>query len=256
VNTEELKLILNDKYLKYNTLSFIDTDPISVPHAFSKKANIEISAFFTSAIAWGRRTNIIANANKLMRLFENDPYEYVLNSTENDWNHLNNFCHRTFLFPDLKYFIRALRMIYLEQGGLEKVFSEAYGKRERIEDALLHFRSLFFSLNYPARTGKHIADIGKGASAKRLNMFLRWMVRRDKSGVDFGLWTKISPADLYVPLDVHTGNVARAFGLLRRKQNDWKAVVELTNSLKKFDAKDPVKYDFALFGMGVFEGIQ
>lgn len=254
MNSEELRGILDDKYLKYNNINFIETDPICVPHLFSKKENIEISGFLTATIAWGKRIIIIKNAQKLMELMGNDPHEYLLNSEESDWIHLSDFCHRTFLGVDLVYFIKALAMIYRDMGGLEAVFTNAYRKSGNIELALVHFREVFFSGEHPGRTNKHIANITNGASAKRLNMFLRWMVRKDKAGVDFGIWDGISPADLFIPLDVHTGNVGRGLGLLHRKQNDWKAVFELTSALKVFDRNDPVKYDFALFGMGVFEG--
>lgn len=256
MNYLEIKSLLNEKYHRYNSRTFIETDPVCIPHRFSQKENIEISGFLTATIAWGQRGTIIRNSGKLIQLMENNPYEFIMNTVEKDWSRLNGFCHRTFSEVDLKYFLKALAFFYRELGGLERFFTEAYQRTGSIEGALKDFHKVFFSLEHPQRSRKHIADIGKGASAKRLNMFLRWMVRRDRNGVDFGIWNKISPAQLYIPLDTHSGNVARALGLLIRKQNDWKAVIELTRNLQQFDKDDPVKYDFALFGMGVFENLK
>ena len=250
---KEIKELLEEKYLQYNNSTFIETDPICIPHRFSIKENIEISAFLTATIAWGNRRSIIKNAHTLMALLDNDPYAYLVGANERDFQVLKTYCHRTFCGIDAIYFIKSLSNIYRHHGGLETIFSEEFKLKKDIKACLIRFREIFFELEYPERTRKHVSDVERGASAKRLNMFLRWMVRKDEKGVDFGLWSGISASALYIPLDVHTGNVARELGLLKRKQNDWKSVDELTSVLRSFDASDPVKYDFALFGMGVFE---
>ncbi len=249
VSKDELHDFLEAAYDKYNRPDFITTDPVSIPHLFSKKEDIEISAFLAATIAWGQRPTIINNAKKLVQAMDLSPYDFVMNATGNDLQRLENFKHRTFNSVDLSFFIYALRNIYTEHGGIEKVFS----KKKNIKDALTHFNKVFFSIPHPKRTEKHVSNPAAGSAAKRLNMFLRWMVRNDKRGVDFGIWKTISPSQLYCPLDVHSGNVARKLKLLKRKQNDWQSAEELTKALRKFDAADPVKYDFALFGLGVFE---
>jgi uncharacterized protein (TIGR02757 family) len=248
---KELKLFLDEKYELYNRPSFIENDPISIPHRFTLKEDIEIAAFFSATIAWGQRPTIIRNATRLMDIMNNEPYEFVLNSGKKDWKDFGEFVHRTFQSSDAVYFISALQNIYRHHGGLEKVFSE--GSKKDMKDGIQYFRNVFLGIDPKARTAKHIANVEKNASAKRINMFLRWMIRNDKRGVDFGLWKSISPSLLYCPLDIHSGRVARKLGLLDRKQDDWKAVNELTMNLRKLDSKDPVKYDFALFGLGVFE---
>lgn len=263
---EELKEFLEEKYNRYNRLDFIDSDPVSIPHQFSKKEDIEIAGFLAATIAWGQRVTIINNANKLMKLMDNSPYDFVMNAKEKDFRRFENFKHRTFNGIDAAFFIKSLQNIYKRHGGLQKAFlfgSDSFDQEQKIniQASITHFRSVFFSIPYPVRTGKHVSNPSENSSAKRLCMYLRWMVRNDKRGVDFGLWynagrkKNMLPATalLMCPLDVHTGNVARKLGLLRRTQNDWKAVEELTNNLKKFDPIDPVKYDFALFGLGVFE---
>jgi uncharacterized protein (TIGR02757 family) len=251
-----IKDMLEEKYNQYNTLEFIETDPIRIPHMFAGKENIEISAFLTATIAWGQRTTIIKNAIHLMRLMENNPYDFLMNSHNGDYRHIKKFCHRTFNTDDTLFFLKSLAHIYKTYDGLEAVFTREFKITSDIKQSIQHFRDVFFELGHFTRTEKHIADISKGASAKRLNMFLRWMVRHDDCGVDFGLWKEIPSSALYIPLDVHTGNVARSLGLIKRKQNNWKSVEELTEILRLFDPIDPVKYDFALFGMGIYDNIR
>ncbi|NOQ28028.1 MAG: TIGR02757 family protein [Bacteroidales bacterium] len=249
----DIRDFLNEKAEKYNHSDFIETDPIQIPHLFSDKNDIEIAAFFASTIAWGQRVTIIKNMHKLIGLMDHSPYEFIMNSSERDLNRLNYFKHRTFNGEDCKFFVKSLNNIYQKHGGLGELFQKIYLEQNNIFNTLIKFREIFFDIEYPLRTQKHVSNVLKGSSAKRLNMFLRWMVRNDNNGVDFGLWDKISMSDLFLPLDVHTGNVARKLGLLKRKQNDWKAVAEITSILREFDPKDPIKYDFALFGLGVFE---
>lgn len=251
---DNIKTFLDEKVLTYNRPSFIETDPIQVPKLFSTKENIEIAGFLAATIAWGQRPTIVRNALHLVGLMDNNPLEFLLNANEDDHYILRTFKHRTFNGTDCVFFLKSLRNIYLNHGGLEPVFTEGYLRHHTIFGALAHFREVFFELPHEARTGKHISSVEKGASAKRLNMFLRWMVRADKAGVDFGLWNQIPASALMLPLDVHTGNVARKLGLLTRTPNDWKAVEEVTARLRAFDPADPVRYDFALFGLGVFEG--
>lgn len=246
---KELKEFLDWKYELYNRPSFIEHDPISIPHQFSCKEDIEIAAFFSAIIAWGQRPTIVKNANRLMELMDDAPYQFILNAEERDWKRFKEFVHRTFQYPDTIYFIQSLQNIYRNYGGLEKVF--AVKSKKDMKHGIIYFRKLFLAINPDTRTAKHIANIEKNASAKRINMFLRWMVRKDKNGVDFGIWKSISPAVLYCPLDLHSGRVARKLGLLTRKQDDWKAVHELTENLRKLDPTDPIKYDFALFGTGI-----
>lgn len=249
MNTAALKEFLDQKTEQYNQPNFIENDPIQIPHLFRKKEDIEIIGFLTSIIAWGKRTSIIKNAYKLISLLDNSPHEFILNFQPKDLKRCEGFVHRTFNSTDLIYFLYSLQNIYQNHGGLEKVFS--IKAEETAFDAINQFRNIFFEIEYPERTSKHISNPLKNSSAKRINMFLRWMVRKDNKGVDFGIWESLSPSQLFLPLDVHTGNVGRKLNLLNRKQNDWKAVNELTSTLRKFDPNDPVKYDFALFGMGV-----
>lgn len=239
----------------YNKPDFILNDPIQVPHLFSKKEDIEISGFLASSIAWGNRTSIINNAKKLMTLMDQSPFDFLKNATDKDILRFSGFVHRTFNGNDCIAFIYSLKRIYSENGGLEKVFTKGYCDSGSIEGAIIYFRKIFMSYIENSRTGKHIPDITKGSAAKRLNLFLRWMVRNDNKGVDFGLWKKIPPSALYIPLDVHAGNTARKLGLLKRKQNDWKSVSELTKILSTLDPEDPARFDFALFGLGVNEKI-
>ncbi len=249
---EELKSFLDEKVIQFNQPSFIETDPIQVPKKFSEKENIEIAGFLTATIAWGNRQAIIKNAIRLMSLMDNRPYDFIMHSNNTDLLNVGQFVHRTFNGEDCIYFVRSLKNLYKHHGGLQQVFTEGYKKQGTAKSALEHFYSLFFEQK-GERTRKHVSNVTKGASGKRLNMFLRWMVRKDIPGVDFGLWDGIPASSLMLPLDIHTGNVARKLGILKRKSNDWKAVEEVTNTLRKFDSADPIKYDFALFGLGAFE---
>jgi uncharacterized protein (TIGR02757 family) len=249
---QELIDFLNEKADFYNRPDFITSDPIQVPHLFTKKEDIEISGFLSATIAWGNRKMIINNALRLMHLMDNSPYDFIINHNSSDLKGLQGFVHRTFNDDDLLYFVSALRHIYLTHGGLEAVF-KGDGQGCEIQTSISKFKEIFFELPHLSRTQKHVSDPLKGSAAKRINMFLRWMVRKDDKGVDFGIWESISPSVLSCPLDVHSGNVARKLGLLTRKQNDAKALKELDDNLRLMDAKDPVKYDFALFGLGVFE---
>lgn len=246
-HSEQLFDLLEAKYFQYNRFGFIEDDPISIPHQFSKKEDIEIAGFLAATIAWGQRKTIISNANKMIQMMDGAPHDFIVNHTPKDVIKTSGFVHRTFNSVDLSYFFASLQTIYLRHGGLEKAFL----LNDNTAQAISEFKRLFFSLEHEKRTEKHIADPLKKSTAKRINMYLRWMVRKDKMGVDFGIWKKHETAKLMLPLDVHTGNVGRSLGLLKRKQNDWQAVEELTAALRIYDAEDPVKYDFALFGIGV-----
>lgn len=249
----EITELLNEKVIKYNRPVFIETDPIFVPHQHTEKEDIEIAGFLTATIAWGSRVSIIKNALRITHLMEHAPYHFIMNHNENDLRVFDGFVHRTFNSDDLKFFCKALKNIYLNHGGMETVFHSGV-KDESTQTAIHHFKKVFFSLpEVPLRTMKHVSDPMKGSAAKRINMFLRWMVRKDHAGVDFGIWKSIRPSQLSCPLDVHSGNVARKLGLICRKQNDARAVTELDSILRQLDTADPVKYDYALFGMGVFE---
>ena len=250
---ENIQSFLDQKVISFNHTSFIETDPIQVPTLFSTKENIEIAGFLAATLAWGQRPTIIRNGLKLVGLMNNNPIEFLLQTLEEEWDVFLNFKHRTFNGIDSIYFLRSLRNIYQNHGGLEQVFTAGYQADQSIYSALINFRKVFFELEHEHRTEKHISDVAKGAASKRLCMFLRWMVRTDETGVDFGIWKQIPASALMLPLDVHTGNVSRKLGLLTRTQNDWKAVEEITAKLREFDPEDPVKYDFALFGLGVFE---
>lgn len=248
----ELKEFLDAKVEQYNHPGFLDEDPLQIPHTFSKKEDIEISGFLTATIAWGNRKSIINNASRLMQLLEGTPYDFVRNHTDVDLKNLQPFVHRTFNSTDLCYFIKSLKNLYQNHGGLEAVFT-LNAKEDSLQPGISAFKEVFFKLPHPHRTTKHISDPNKGSAAKRINMFLRWMVRDNTTGVDFGIWKGLHPRQLSCPLDVHSGNVARKLGLLHRKQNDAKALNALDTQLRKLDPSDPVKYDFALFGLGVFE---
>ena len=252
MNKSELKEFLDEKVLEYNNPKFIESDPIQIPHLFSQKEDIEIAGFLTATIAWGNRKMIIKNAHKMMELMGNSPFDFVMNHKKQDLEQIEGFVHRTFNSTDFIYFIKALNHIYTNHQGLEYLF-KLNATNQSLQPAIHNLKKVFFEINHPIRTLKHISDPVKGSAAKRINMFLRWMVRNDNNGVDFGIWESLSPALLSCPLDVHSGNVARKLGLLTRKQNDAKALAQLDASLKKMDKKDPVKYDFALFGLGVFE---
>ncbi len=250
---KNLKEFLDNRVKLYNTKSFIVSDPISIPHKFNKKEDIEIIGFLTSMIAWGKRKSIVKSGNRLINILEEQPHDFIKSFSEKDLKRSQDFVHRTFNSFDLEYFLFSLKNIYLKFGGLEEVFSSGYEKTGDIKNAIVHFRNVFFELPYQQRTSRHVSNPEKKSAAKRINMFLRWMVRKDNNGVDFGLWNRIPPSALCCPLDVHSGNVARALDMLKRKQNDWQAVEELTSILRKLDPDDPVKYDYALFGIGVFE---
>ncbi|SDS43814.1 TIGR02757 family protein [Christiangramia echinicola] len=252
MNKKELKTFLDYKVIQYNTPQFIETDPIKIPHLFQKKEDIEIAGFLTATIAWGNRKSILKNSEKLMNLMDMSPYDFVMHHDENDLSNFNGFVHRTFNSDDLSFFIKSLKNIYTNHNGLENIFS-LNATEESLQPAIHKFKSIFFELPHQKRTEKHVSDPLKNSAAKRINMFLRWMVRNDDTGVDFGVWESLSAAQLSCPLDVHSGNVARKLGLLKRKMNDAKALKELDNNLRSMDRTDPVKYDFALFGLGVFE---
>lgn len=254
MNFDELKEFLDHKVTQYNHPDFITTDPIQIPHQFQLKEDIEISAFLTSTIAWGNRKMIINSGTKMMNTLGNSPFDFVMHANDQQLQKIDRVVHRTFSTEDFIYFIKGLRHLYLQHGGLEGAFTKDTSLP--LQNRISVFKTLFFELEHPSRTTKHVSDPLKGSSSKRINMFLRWMVRQDTSGVDFGLWHLIGPEELSCPLDVHSGNVARALGLLTRKQNDAKAVEELDLKLRQLDPKDPAKYDFALFGLGVFEGIK
>ncbi len=249
----ELKEFLDEKADKYNSNYFIESDPISIPHSYSLKEDIEISGFLAATISWGNRKMIIRNAARMMDLMGNSPYDFIMNHRDNQLDKLHGFVHRTFNSDDLIYFIKALQYIYNKNGGLENIFNE-YRSDDSLQPAIHQLTKIFFELPHASRTVKHLSDPYKGSAAKKINMYLRWMVRNDNRGVDFGIWKSIPPSVLSCPLDVHSGNVARKLGLITRKQNDSKAVYELDINLREMDREDPVKYDFALFGLGVFEG--
>lgn len=252
----ELKDFLDEKVVLYNQPHFIVTDPISIPHRFTKKQDIEIAGFFAAVFAWGARATIINKCNELLQLMDGTPYDFIVQHTDGDLKKFLHFKHRTFNTTDLLYFISFLHYYYSQHISLESAFSIwLTDKDETIEPALTHFHQYFFSLPYaPERTRKHIATPARGSHCKRLNMFLRWMVRTDANGVDFGIWNDIKPSQLVCPIDVHVARVARRLKLLGAKQLNWKAALELTQRLKQFDPHDPVKYDFALFGLGIMEG--
>lgn len=245
----------NNKVREYNQPDFIKSDPVCIPHLFTKKQDIEIAGLFASIFAWGNRTTIINKSRELIKLMDNAPHDFVLNHTEKDLRKLEAFKHRTFNATDLLYFIHFLQHHYSANNSLESAFTKWMSPTDdTIEQALTGFYHYFFSLEeVPNRTRKHIASPEKNSSCKRLNMYLRWMVRRDDKGVDFGIWKKISPAQLVCPVDVHVARVAKRFKLLDRKQVDWLAALELTSYLRQLDKTDPAKYDFALFGLGVME---
>jgi uncharacterized protein (TIGR02757 family) len=252
LNKKELKDFLDEKVNQYNTLDFIATDPIQIPHQFVCKEDIEIAGFLIATIAWGNRKSIITNGERLLNIMGNSPFDFVSNYTDNHKKYSQGFVHRTFNEGDLHTFFLSLQNIYKNHHGLEAVFSKN-ATTKSIQPAIHQFKKTFFELPHLQRTEKHVSDPLKNSAAKRINMFLRWMVRQDTSGVDFGLWKSISPAILSCPLDVHSANVARKLGVLNRKQNDGKALLELDTALRKMDPLDPVKYDFALFGLGAFE---
>ena len=252
MNNSELKDFLDAKVALYNNLDFIESDPVLIPHLYTLKEDIEISGFLAATIAWGNRKIIINNAHKMMQLLGNSPFDFVMNHQPQQLQNLENFVHRTFNGVDFATFILALQNIYKNQGGMEAVFAKN-ATPISMQQSIADFKTIFFEINHQQRTQKHISDPSKNSAAKRINMYLRWMVRNDKKGVDLGIWKTIPTSALSCPLDVHSGNIARKLGLLSRTQNDGKAVAELDTNLRKLDKNDPTKYDFALFGLGVFE---
>ena len=251
VKEAELKALLNEAYDRYAQPGFIADDPIQVAHAFPhRRPDAETIGFLVATIAWGQRKTIIRNAWELVRLFDEQPHDFIMHASPHELDRATRFVHRTFNGVDLVHFIRSLRHLYNTYGSLEDAFL-LHGALGEMRTSIGRFKQRFFEMEHAARTRKHVADPSKGSNAKRINMYLRWMVRPNDRGVDLGLWKKIRPADLMVPLDVHTGRVARELGLLTRKQDDWQAVEELTAALNRYDPFDPVKYDLALFGIGV-----
>lgn len=248
---EQLKNYLDSKVEKYNQIDFIDSDPIQIPHRFTKKEDVEIAGFLAATIAWGNRKMIIRNSNRMMELLDNSPHEFITSYEDSDLVALESFVHRTFNGLDFVQFVKSLRNIYENHGGLEELFTEYQGESD-LKEAIFQLKNVFFEIDHLQRSTKHISNPLKGSAAKRINMYLRWMVRKDDCGVDFGIWENISPSKLSIPLDVHSGRIARELNMLSRKQNDWKAVAELDAQLRILDPTDPVRYDYALFGIGVF----
>ena len=255
-----IKQLLDQKVKQYNHIDFIEKDPISIPHLYTKQQDIEIAAFFAAIFAWGNRTTIIQKSKELLERMDNAPFEYCTQHQAKDLKKLLGFAHRTFNDRDLLYCIAFFKHHYANQKSLETAFFTDQHSRKKVKTVaagLVNFKNYFFSLeDAPYRTKKHIASPENGSTCKRLNMFLRWMVRKDQHGVDFGLWKTISPADLIIPIDVHVARVSRTFGLISRPQIDWLTALELTDYCRTLDASDPVKYDFALFSLGVTEKIR
>ncbi len=253
MNKVDLKDFLDAKVLEYNQPNFIESDPIQIPHQFTLKEDIEIAGFLTATIAWGKRKMIINNANKILNYMGSSPYDFIMHHNNSHLDKMEGSIHRTFNTIDFQFFIKSLQNIYKNHQGLEAIFAKN-AEFDSLQPTIHQFKKVFFEIEHPSRTQKHISDPLKNSAAKRINMLLRWMVRNDNTGVDFGIWNTLSPSQLSCPLDVHSGNVARKLGILNRKQNDAKALFELDTNLRKMDPTDPVKYDFALFGLGVFEG--
>lgn len=253
---QKVKEYLDFLNQRYNCPDFIADDPISVPHRYQQQSDIEIAAFLAATIAWGQRRTIVRNAHSIVDRMDDAPYQFVTQATDKDLDALNGFVHRTFNDFDLRYFVLSLQNIYANHGGLGIFFQSRYAHHSDLRPVLSEFWKLFFEAPHLPRTTRHLSSIDKGAACKRLNMFLKWMVRQDTNGVDFGIWREIPPSALYLPLDVHSGNTARSLGLLERKQNDWRAVEEITAVLREFDSQDPVKYDFALFCAGIYKELK
>ncbi|MFI3318329.1 MAG: TIGR02757 family protein [Rikenellaceae bacterium] len=251
MNRDELYELLEELYIRFNKVEFIEADPISIPHRYDSREDREIAGLLAATIAWGNRKAIVKSANRMMEFMDNAPHAFVMGASVAELEHLKGYVHRTFNGGDLIDFVYAMRGIFERWGSVGELFEQSYLRNKSMVEAISEFRREFFLMPHEQRCEKHISSIDKGAACKRINMYLRWMVRRDDRGVDFGLWSMIPSSALYMPLDVHSGDVARHLGLLSRKQNDWKAVSELTAALREFDVDDPVKYDFALFGAGV-----
>ena len=252
ISDKDLKDFLDEKAEFYNRKKFIQSDPIQIPHQYLKKEDIEIAGFLSATIAWGNRTMIIRNSKRMMEIMDNSPFDFIMNHSKKELETITNFIHRTFNSTDFNYFITSLQNIYLHHKGLENILKPAVGEIN-YQHSIANFKNIFFELSHEVRTEKHVSNPLKNSAAKRINMFLRWMVRYDNNGVDFGIWKNIPRSYLSIPLDVHSGNVARKLGLLKRKQNDAKALFELDKKLREFDPVDPVRYDYALFGLGAFE---
>lgn len=248
---EELRGMLEHLYDKYNRPEFIEPDPISIPHAFEGRDDREIAGFLAATIAWGNRKAIVRSARRMVEYMDSAPTDFVRHASERELVRLQSYVHRTFNGSDFRDFVLAIRGIVERFGGIGEFFESRYEATGDLRQAMSDFRREFFAADHCPRCEKHLSSIDKGAACKRLNMYLRWFVRRDGRGVDFGLWTRIPMSALYLPLDVHSGNMGRALGLLHRRQNDWKATEEITASLREFDAEDPVRYDFSLFGAGI-----
>lgn len=255
LSLSKLKNFLDAAVIRYNTPEFIAADPIAIPHRFAKQQDREIMAFWAATLAWGQRKTILQSANRLAELMDQAPHDFILHHEEKDRAKFESFKHRTFQAMDTLWFLEFFQNYYRKNDTLETAFSRHLQPEDlNVENALRGFHEDFFDHPFaPERTRKHVATPARGSTCKRLNMFLRWMVRKDAAGVDFGHWDQISPAQLLIPLDVHVERVARRLGLLQREQTDWRAVLELTQTLRRFDPEDPVKYDFALFGIGVLE---
>lgn len=250
---DHLRDFLEEKVAYFNVPDFIENDPVSIPHRYQKKQDIEIAGFWAAILAWGKRATIIKKCDELFGLMDNQPFDFVKNHQEHDRKGFLKFKHRTFNSTDTLYFLEFLQQFYRKHDSLEDAFAGGLSRTsENMERPLIEFHNLFFDLPFsPSRTKKHISSPARNSACKRLNMYLRWMVRKDDMGVDFGIWNEIKPNQLIAPCDVHVDRVARKFGLIQRKQTDWKTALELTRNLKVLDQTDPVKYDFALFGLGV-----
>lgn len=251
MNDFDLKKLLDEKAAFYNGVNFIENDPVIIPHRYSKPQDIEVSGFFAAILAWGNRKSIIKSCERLMERMDNAPYEFIKNHAESDLKKLENFVHRTFNSTDLLFLLARFKTFYEQEDSLEYLFLPN-DEKSSVKSGLQRFHEACFEVPYaPLRSQKHIASPQKKSACKRLNMFLRWMVRKDDQGVDFGIWNKISPSQLICPLDVHVIRVANSLGLINSEKSDWKTAEHLTQRLQKFDPLDPVKYDFALFGMGL-----
>jgi uncharacterized protein (TIGR02757 family) len=251
-NIKDLKDFLDEKVAQYNNPTFIELDPIQIPHSYTRKEDIEISGFLSATISWGNRTSIVKNARRMLAYMGDSPYDFIINHKAQHLKQIDGFVHRTFNSVDLLTFIEGLKHLYKNIDGLEGIFMK-YQTNDSLQPAIHELKKEFFNIPHLDRTRKHLPDPLTGSAAKKINMFLRWMVRKDDRGVDFGIWKSIPPSVLSCPLDVHSGNIARKLGILRRKQNDARAVAELDNFLRELDSEDPVRYDFALFGLGAID---
>jgi len=250
--SHEILDLLEESARLYNQPTFVQDDPISVPHRFNKAEDIEIAGFYSALFAWGKRTTSIRKANELMRLMDDAPYSFHMESSEAEYRRFDYFAHRTFQSVDVPFFVKGIQSLLIRYGSLERAFASQL-RNHTMKDAIRSFRNEFLSIPHLPRIRKHLADPQSGSAAKRFNLYLRWMVRKDKAGVDLGIWDDVSPSQLMCPLDVHSGRVARRLGILNRRENDWDAVEEVSSSLRIIDPVDPIRFDFALFGLGIFE---